>query len=493
MRPLLFVFLLLFPQIGFSKLIRYEVSPLFQGDALRLQVRVWFAGDAGGTTELLMPNQFAGAENLFRCIQNLTCTTPGVRLQISADSLSATLEHAPNQELKLYYEVVQDFAGAPTTKRTAFRPILQASYFHVLGNALFIAPKWSEAYEVALEWRNFPDNWLLHNSFGSQSASQRFSFQNLSWLQSVFVGGDYRVLETEVEGRPVWLAIRGENWSFSDDTLRSMLRRTVALQRDFWQDFDVPCYTVALTPFDLRLGLGEVSYLGTGLTNSFTAFITPNEEKDLRDLHCLFHHEMMHHWIGCKIRSGTRPTDMQFAWLIEGFSEYFAMKNMLAGGFINSDQFMEILNGRFFEGLHRSPKREAPNSAIADSFFVNASIERLPYLRGCVFAFFLDNAMKSGSNDEKNLRLFMLDLLEYYYQRPDRDLLNNFDFFLETCSEYLKTDTKPLYQEHIQKGKLIPADAFALPPYLKMEVDEEGQPFFWLDKSVAGWEKQLKE
>lgn len=489
MRPLLFVFLLLCPHAGFSKLLRYEISPSFGVNSLRLQVRVWFAGDADGTTDLAIPTQFGGAEHLFRSIQHFTCLTPDVRLQINSDSTSATLTHAAGQELALFYEVAQDFEGANATEKTTYRPILQPDYFHFLGNAFFIAPRWNEGYEVTLEWKNFPPNWLLHNSFGSKSATQHFSHKSLYWLQSVFVGGDYRIVQAEVEGRTICLALRGHEWGFEDDTLFSLLRKIVATQRDFWEDFEVPCLTVTLTPLAVSAA-SEMAYVGTSLTNSFTAFATPHPEQDLKNLCCLFHHEMMHHWIGSQIRSGCQ--NMQLAWFIEGFTEYFTLKNMLSGGFITPDQYVERLNGEVFDDLHRSPKREVPNSVIADSFFKCPYLEKLPYSRGCAFAFFLDNSIKSASNGQQNLHFLMLELLEYY-QRPGRDLLNNFDFFLETCSEYLKTDAGPFYQEHIEKGKLIPADEFILPPYLKMEVNEEGKPFFWLDKSIASWEKSLKE
>jgi predicted metalloprotease with PDZ domain len=499
MRCLVFV-LLLFPLAGFSKPVRYEISPLLRDGPMRLQVRVWFAGDADGETELAIPTQFGNADKLFRCIQNLACTTSGCRLRIDADTLFATLEHAPGQELQLSYEVIQDFTGQSVPEANAFRPVLQPGYFHILGNTLFIAPKWNEAYDVTLEWLGFPANWLLHNSFGSESATQHFTFQNLRWLESVFVGGDYRLHEADVQGKPVWLAIRGDDWGFADDSLFSMLQRTVALQRDFWDDFAMPYYTVTLTPLAQRppVSSGQVlvstrlAYLGTGLTNSFAAFATPHKSLGVEDLYHLFHHELMHHWIGCKIRSGGQPNDMQMAWFSEGFTEYFALKNMLKGGFVTPEQYMDRLNGRFFDGLYHSPKREASNRAIADSFFVNHDFERLPYLRGCVFAFFLDNGIKAGSNSRRALHDLMLDLLEYY-QRSDRDLLSNFDFFLETSSDYLQKDVEPLYQTHIQEGKLIPADTYMLPPYLKMEVDEEGSPFFWLDKSVAGWEHGIRE
>lgn len=499
MRSLLFVLLLL-PCSGFSKPIRYEISPLFRDGALCLQVRAWFEGDADGETELAIPYQFGGADRLFRCIQNLACTTSGCRLRMDSDTLFAIVEHTPGQELKLYYEIAQDFKGDHIPENNAFRPVLQPAYFHILGNSLFVAPKWSDSYDVTLEWRSFPPNWLLHNSFGSQSVSQHFSFPNLRWLESVFVGGDYRLHRTEVRGYPVWLAIRGNEWGFRDDSLLSMLQRTVTLQRDFWQDFEVPYYTVTLTPLAVRTAKSpgqvfvstRISYLGTGLTNSFASFATPHKQLGVEDLYHLFHHELMHNWIGCKIRNGCSPNDMQLAWFSEGFTEYFALKNMLRGGFVTPDQYIDRLNERFFKGLYHSPKREASNGAVADSFFLDPEMERLPYLRGCVFAFFLDHAIKTGNGGQRNLHLLMLDMLEYY-QRPDRDMRDNFDFFLDLCTEYLQKDAAPLYQKHILNGKLIPAEAFVLPPCLKMEVDAEGTPFFWLDKSMAGWEREMGE
>ncbi|HRI60357.1 MAG TPA: hypothetical protein PK228_11555 [Saprospiraceae bacterium] len=495
MRTLLFVYLLLYPSIGFSKPVRYEITPLLQNGSLRLQVHAWFAGDADGETELAIPTRFGNADKLFRCIRNLACTTPGCSLRMDPDTLFVLLEHAPGQDLKLDYEVTQDFPGESVPDDKAFRPILQPGYFHILGNALFIVPKWNDVYEVTLEWRDVPSGWVLHNSFASGSALQHFTFPNLRWLESVFVGGDYRLHEAEVQGKAVWMAIRGKDWAFQDDSLLSMLQRTVALQRDFWQDYDVPFYTVTFTPLATRPASSggqvfvstRVFYLGTGLTNSFAAFATPHKRLVVEDLYHLFHHELMHNWIGCKIRNGCNANDMQLAWFSEGFTEYFALKNMLKGGFVTPEQYVERLNDRFFNGLYHSPEREAPNSTVADSFFLDPDIERLPYLRGCVFAFFLDNAVKTGSNGAHNLHQLMLDMLAYY-QRPDRDLHYNFDFFLETCTDYLQKDIMPLYQKHIQEGKLILAEEFVLPAYLKMETDEEGSPFFWLDKSVAGWE-----
>jgi len=498
MRALLFVLLLLFPFAGFSRSIRYDIAPAFGDGTLHLQVRASFAGDADGETRLRIPTRYGNAGHLFRCIRNLECPTPGCRLKIAPDSLFATLIHAPGQEVQLNYTVAQDYPGAGITSENAFRPALQPGWFHLLGNALFIAPEWNDPYELTLEWNGFPPGWLLHNSLTTNTPAPLF-FPDLRWLESIFVGGDYRLRQGNVQGRPVWLAIRGRDWGFHDDSLFSMLLRTVTLQRHFWQDFETPDYTVVLTPLAFEaasaagagLSAGRVSSLGTGLYQSFAAFATPGRKQTAEDLQRLFHHEMMHAWIGGKIRNGCAGNDMQLAWFSEGFTDYFALKNMLRGGLLTADQYLDRLNG-IAANLYRSPRREAPNRVIADSFFLDRDVEKLPYLRGCTFAFYLDNAMKAGSNHRRNLHGLLLEMLDYYGQN-DRDMNRNFDFFLETGSEYLQNDLAAIYRTHILQGQLIPAGAFILPAYLKMEPDEAGFPVFRLDKRAAGWEKGLGE
>ena len=498
MRALLFVLLLLFPFAGFSRSIRYDIAPAFGDGTLHFQVRASFAGDADGETRLRIPTRYGNAGHLFRCIRNLECPTPGCRLKIAPDSLFATLIHAPGQEVQLNYTVAQDYPGAGIASENAFRPALQPGWFHLLGNALFIAPEWNDPYELTLEWNGFPPGWLVHNSLTTNTPAPLF-FPDLRWLESVFVGGDYRLRQGNVQGRPVWLAIRGRDWGFHDDSLFSMLLRTVTLQRHFWQDFETPDYTVVLTPLAFEaasaagagLSAGRVSSLGTGLYQSFAAFATPGRKQTAEDLQRLFHHEMMHAWIGGKIRNGCAGNDMQLAWFSEGFTEYFALKNMLRGGLHTADQYLDRLNG-IAANLYRSPRREAPNRVIADSFFLDRDVEKLPYLRGCTFAFYLDNAMKAGSNHRRNLHGLLLEMLDYYGQN-DRDMNRNFDFFLETGSEYLQNDLAAIYRTHILQGQLIPAGAFILPAYLKMEPDEAGFPVFRLDKRAAGWEKGLGE
>lgn len=500
MRYLLSLGLLLSAFAAFAGAVRYEISPVFsQNEAPRLRVRILLYGETDGSTEFALPNEFGPSGQLFDCIRNFRCSTRACTLLVNRDAHMAVVQHPANAQIELLYEVVQDVPGSEVTQETAFRPLILPDFFHILGGALFITPMLGDgSCEVTLEWRGFPDNWLIHNSYGTQERTQHFQFSKTRMIESVFMGGDFRVLKTDVNGRPVYLAIRGHDWSFKDEDLLDMLQKTVATQRAFWMDWDIPYYTVTLLPMAPRpamsggQGFSSVEYLGTGLRNSFAAFVTPSPRLAVADIRHLFNHEMMHNWIGNKIRSGGGPNDMRFGWFSEGFTEYFALKNMLAGGFIDADEYVETLNDDFFDRLYTSGIGEEPNDVVAAGFFSDQSKAELPYKRGFVFAFFLDNAIRNNSGGQKNLHDFMLDLLEYYSARS-RDLSQNFDFFEEKLTEYLNQDAAPFIQKYIREGKRIAPESFALPKYWKMEIDESGTPRVRLDKTVAGWEEAVRK
>ncbi len=294
MRTLPFVCLSLFclaafPKAGLANAIGYEITPLFTPDALRLRVQAVFRGDADGVTEIALPFSFGSSTNLFRCIQNIGVEPINGAVQFAGDSSSIWIQHAPGQELTLHYELIQDFPGENVSMRNGFRPVLQREWFHVLGNCLFLFPQGWQQYDVELDWTGFPESWTLHNSFGSQQRHQHFQVNDNHWLESVFVGGDFRVLRTEVSGQAVYLALRGNDWAFADTSLLALLRRTVEIQRGFWRDLDIPYYSVTLLPLAPRPGMAgsrnlvSYQYMGMGLTNSFAAFATPTPGLGIAD------------------------------------------------------------------------------------------------------------------------------------------------------------------------------------------------------------------
>jgi predicted metalloprotease with PDZ domain len=475
--------------------IHYEIKYQNQ-DITRLNVLLQFSGDLDGVTEIALPDNFGNSHKLHRSIRQFTSLNKENSVIFDGDTLFVRIYHAPGETLNLSYDIVQDFEPLALNSTCAFRPIIEKNYFHVLGYSLFLLPNGCKDYDITLNWTSFPSNWKLHNSIGTQQTTQRFYTKTSKWLESVFVGGDFRILESKVFEKPIYLAIRGNNWNFGDQELLSMLQKTVETQRKFWNDVDIPYYSVTLLPIPNTLeGIPfseqDIYYLGTGLSNSFAAFASPTKSLKINYLYHLFNHEMMHDWIGNKIRTGVSGNDMKYAWFSEGFTEYFAYKNMFAAGFISADEYVNILNKDFMSAYYNSPLATAPNSNIEKDFFNNQETCTLPYKRGCLLAFYLDNAIKYDSGNRHNLHDFMIQMLDFYYEN-DFGLNENFDFFTKNLDKYMKSRNIVQYiKEHVTDGKLLEPDAYVLPSFWKINIDAKGIPNLILDKKVEGWENEL--
>jgi predicted metalloprotease with PDZ domain len=477
--------------------INYEIN--YQNENLpSLQIKLQFTGDADGETEIALPNNFGSTQKLHRCFQQIYCSDSGTSLYFDLDTLFLRIYHSPNKKLTLTYKVIQDFKNKKLNPMLASRPIVQSDYFHILGNSLFLLPTGTDNHDITIDWKSFPIDWKLHNSLGKQQSTQHFHGNASKLFESVFVGGDFRILEAKVMNRPIYLAIRGNNWSFQDVELLEMLQKTVTTQRTFWDDFDIPFYSVTLIPIEQNLNNEDYSdqdiyYLGMGLTNSFATFASPTKSMKVSSLYHLFNHEMMHDWIGTKIRNGGQNNDMQYAWFSEGFTEYFAYKNMYAAGFINADEYTKILNEDFFKAYYQSPKIAAANSQIQKEFFNNQDIYTLPYKRGCLLAFYLDNAIKHDTRNQHNLHDFLLEMLDNYYEN-DQTLTENFDFFVKNLEKYMKNrNIAKFIQTHIFEGQAYDPNTFVLPGFWTIVVGNDGIPTLSLNKSAKNWDGELSK
>ncbi|MEY3239521.1 MAG: hypothetical protein RIR11_959 [Bacteroidota bacterium] len=460
---------------GAQGTVTYIVSPVLDQSEhlIALKVQMNLKGDADGETQLRLPNEFGSANHLYRCFSRVRSES-GHPILLSTDSLDVLVKHDANDSISISYEVGQDWRGTVPSAILAFRPWISPTAFHVLGVGLFIAPFAKSGYMVSTKWQGFPPNWLLHNSYGTMQMTQTWMAEDTRWMESVFIGGlGWRLSETKVAGKPIYLAIRGEGWTFSDTAVLSLLNQTVAHQRSFWKDYAIPYYTVTIMP--MTAPDGYTSYLGTGLVHSFATFATPVTGLELSDLARLFHHELMHDWIGVKIRNGGQPNDMQLAWFSEGFTEYFSYLNQLHCGSLDTSAYILAINERFFKGLWESAAAEQPNSYIIANFFNNQDANELPYLRGFVLAYHLDRLIEKKSQNRRGLHDIMLEFLEYYY-KGNRDVLTNFDHFLTVLTKETGQNIKKMHEDYITNGKLIPSSQLLPMRGFSISINEKGQP-----------------
>ncbi|WP_157517983.1 M1 family aminopeptidase [Flagellimonas lutaonensis] len=450
--------------------VAYMVSPLFENSAPKLLVQMRFAADSSGKTILEFNDQVWGEKNLHDVVESTKLLNAIGEIEQNRDSGWFLIKHPKDLDsIRFEYVLKQDF-DHPISTREVYRPIIQPAYFHVFSHNLFMVPKMEkDTVDISISWRGFSEKDVIHNSFGSQQREQLL--ENVLWEEfgnAIFVGGDFRVHKDEIKGNAISLATRGEWIPFQEDSVMHVLKQTLQCQRDFWNDHSQEYFTVTMQPFPQENGS---SFQGTGLTNSFATSISNNEFADIEQLVYLFNHELMHNWIGHTIKNDNEEEQY---WFSEGFTEYYAFKNIAKNNIngLGASYFIDSMN-KTIRNLFSSPVFEAPNSEINyDNFWGNREYSKLPYYRGALFAFILDQKIQKQTDNRQSLDDVMRQILKDATKKGQK---LTHDYFLQVMGKYLGKDFNTFFEIHIVQGRPLPlADFF---DELGLDFERETQLF----------------
>ncbi len=399
-------------------------------------------------------NAFWGEENLFQCLSDFK-GAKGYRFRMVPDSNRIVVYHPMAATVSFSYTIRQDYPG---NSRSIFsRPRLQPTFFHILGQSLFTVPETifesgedDPEIAVTIDWVGFPKDFIIHNMLGSQQLHQ--SFKGKLWTEfynTLFVGGDYRIRSFEHQHKKVYFAIRGEWKVYEDNQLLALFQRTLITQRDFWNDQDFDYYTVIMTPTQTSSDTVEYrgqSVNGSRIYNGFMIQSTNNPFNDLGTIKYIFNHEMMHDWIGGKITMAHEELNY---WFSEGFTDYYAYKNQLRNGALSPEEWLTKFNEEVLKPHYENPERNQPNYRIKDDFWKNYNIEKLPYRRGALFAFWLDQRLLVSSDGATSLDDFMRTL---FLHCTEKDLLFTDELFLDLLQQQTGEDWSYFFQKHLISG-----------------------------------------
>lgn len=437
-----------------NKTVEYEVSPITIEGQSMLKINLSCKAEEDGETSLLFLNDTWGEKDLHNTIYNLEPLNQASEIEILKDSGWITIKHPKNlKTINLEYIIRQDTDGELTTEKT-YRPIIQKEYFHVFSHGLFMIPlnytnDKEEQFDIKILWKNFPKKFNLQNSFGTNEHVQ--NLKNLTqdeFTQSVFIGGDYRTYKLNINENRVAFSTRGDWKVFKDSTMIDILKSTITAQRNFWEDHSQPYFSVNLTPTIQERGS---SFQGTGLTNSFNCSASNNNDLWVEGLVYLFNHELLHNWIGHLIKNDNEEEQY---WFSEGFTEYYTNKNISKYSIYNLDEsyFIDKIN-ETIRLLYVSPIKDAPNREINyDNFWSDREYEKLPYRRGALFAFYLDNKIKKDSNGKLSLDNLMLAIKEDAITLKQKITHN---YFIAKANDFLNDDIEPFFNKHIENGELF--------------------------------------
>ncbi len=409
------------------------------------------------STVFCYANNLWGEDSLFKSLVVLKEENPGMTIRLEPEQGLIRVFHKRSKAISLTYRIKQDYK-VPDVNITS-RPQVRKEYFHILGQSLFAVPvhftepPFDREIEVNIDWLDFPEGFVIHNTFASGEKKQ--TIHTVLWdgfYSSLFVGGDYRVKRFDYHGKPVYFAVR-DHWlaGYTDEFLFSNFENAVKSQRDFWKDYSQNYFTLILTPSVSRSDslIKKTASVGSAIHNGFMiqAANNPFNDKDVY-LYTL-HHELMHEWIGHKIRNKYKQLNY---WFSEGFTDYYTYKNRLRIKNISQGEWLRSFNEDVIKAHWKNPEKNIPNYTVKDSFWISRNVEKVPYRRGAIFAFWLDNQILLKSNYTKSLDNLMGDLLK---RCKENKLELSDELVIDMANDYLDKDIAYFFQKHMINGEDI--------------------------------------
>jgi len=439
----------------------YTISTDWDTENRQLIVSLEFIGEDDGTTSIRIPHAWAWQDSYERGIKNFRALSDWTSVTEKRGEHEYVVHHPPAAEVAIQYVVVQ-YWDEPITRDVYYRPILGSDFFHFIGHGLFVYPDWDleKTREIRVTWNNLPATWNLANSFGVGDTDQTVQCSLDELCHAVYMGGNIRVHQIDVMGRPVFTSIIGD-WQFQVDDFDTLVGKTVRAVREYWNDFEFPFFLVTMIPTDQPC----CSKGGTGLSDSYGLFVSA-ETEDLDDLKFLLAHELFHTWNGRKIQR-QHPEELVY-WFAEGFTDYFTLLILLRSGLITLQEYIEDVN-RTLVNLHESPARNITNQEILERTHKDQIVERIPYLRGDLVALRWDAAIKRVTGGTFSLDNLMKDLLNAAINSGTLVSSQSIDSLIRP---YLRDGVVDDIQSFIDSGKTVVLSDSDLGPCVSLDTVE---------------------
>ncbi len=435
--------------------------------SIDLKIVLKFTGNESGKSSLTLPSSWGPQVKLYEEIYDLNSSTCEI---LDTDQPHVKeIHYAPHNEVSIEYKVrLVDDKKLDFENR--FKSFGSEDYFFATGNSLLIILDSSDTEShVSLNWEGLPASWNLANSYGVNQLKQDLFIQTSKLTDTTFCGGDFEILESNNLLNPIYIALRGDAIPSKKDFLR-LVESIIQSQRDFWNDHSDPHYLITVLPIDR-----ENSYSGVVLTNSFN-LILGKMEGMLEILTDLISHEYFHNWNGKKI-SSSEPEGSMY-WFSEGFTDYYSFKLNYQYGLLEKSEYVGKLNTLLGE-YYSSPVLQKGNDGIKNHFWEDPSYRRLPYIRGCTLALYLDSIIKDRSSELYSLDNVMYDLHDLVQETKKPFSIKD---FYNLCAKYLSSEDIELVKGIIENGDIVPLDE----NMLGSDYDIEWTDYFgfYLEKSL---------
>jgi predicted metalloprotease with PDZ domain len=460
------------------KPIDWQIVPVLEeGHVTHIDFSLTFSGDEDGETVMNLPDQWGGQRELYRGLRDFSAS--GASLEPGTDAAQLVLRHAPGATVTLIW-TLGGGSDTPPAKRGGndYRARFEPDYFFFIG---YTALPWPEHVSdtAPARVRLEPPQGLHIVSDLQHDPDGHTRFSALG--QSAMLGGDIRIIDA---GGGARLGLVGTFDTVDDAYWQDTFSRISRAERAYWKSKDAPFLVTVIAE---QMAPEVYSIGGTGLGDAFSIFASANI--DGKDVAPLLAHEMMHSWIPHRIGRMPEENEARQYWLSEGFTEWASFRILVLEGIWSAADFEDAFN-KSAKALDLSPVRDADAEAIADGFWSNPDMSRLPYQKGMLIASWLDGKIREKTKGKHDLDDVLLHMQK---TAAKDDQAGIYDLLVRSVKKISGWDPSADLETVAMNGSPVslPEDLFA--PCGSISTEEQAvweRGFDFAATRAAGWKVQ---
>ena len=385
-------------------------------DSAGVDLRLDFSAAPGRRTPIMLPDEWAGRNDLYSGILDLRSTTAGATLVPDSVPSRPWVAAPPGTPVSLSWRLRADTAP-PDPESHNFSDI-RPHWAQLIGQDALVLPALPLDTPVHATFRfvGLPPGTAVATSFGSGAAPGAATVEmrgQLGDLQAAVYtfGSDpasVRRYPVPVSAGTLTVAVRG-TLRIPDTAFVRALERIVSAERAFWGGRSPERYLVTIGPAP-RGSMG-----GVRLNGAFVAVIDSTVQMNT-GVAATFAHELMHEWIGGALHPPDSLPDRELTWFTEGFTEYLSHRVLWQTGILSDSAYVAVLGAALREQA-LSPASDMPWDSVVTAFWTSGDIKRQAYLRGWILGLRLEAVGRASPARPISLTAALKELLP-----PDGDL-----------------------------------------------------------------------
>jgi hypothetical protein len=406
---------------------------------------------------------FGGQVDILMGLKQLQIAAPD-RLRLDSASRTITVYYRQGHPITITYHIV-DTRKVNDTRTQLFRPMITPGYVFVHGINLFLLPRSTmdhSTIHASISWKK-PPPFPVFYAFDPENNGGRPSVTTMDSISFRFIAGapDLSIRRFHSESGVNYMVLRStEIPPDKEKVIEHFYLGYNRQMRAYWRDARVIQYSLVLLPF---VGVNEPMH-GVSFGNGFIGKYNKPDSLAFGERQFVIAHEIGHYYLGDLSADVGKNEEGQ--WFDEGFNDYTTLFNLTGAAYITPEQFADDLN-QILKKYYTSKIRNMPNEKIFENFWKTGDYDRLPYWRGCTFAFYLDNQIALASGQKYTIRSLMLDLKELVSNRNNKMFTN--EEFIQAASKYLPhQQVADAFKRYILDGESITFDNRLLLPELEV-------------------------